>query len=399
MSLRIQGAVDNDIHPPLFGLAERAFSLYRALAERHAVRVLCVVPNRSGGAPRERAHGVELVRARRAYTSLVWRMERAGWAPMFAVADWHRRWGGSLARALDAQADVWSVDGINLAWLLERRSRPLRVYLAQNVETDFFRTAGPRVTSPERWAARLHDLERRAVRAADLVVTVSHEDADRLSSLHDVPAERFEVVENGFDETRLHPPSLEERRAARARFGLRDEEQVGVFVGSDFPHNREAARLLIERVYPELAGAGRHRLLLVGGVAAAFANIGASWLTRVPPTPDLLACLHAADVGLNPVTGGGGSNVKLPTYLAAGLPVVTTPFGLRGYRPLSACVVQAEPSQLVAALHAGPRPHPGTAAAIAPFAWRALGRRLGERYERALGGATAAAALGAGGAA
>lgn len=396
MSLRIQGAVDNDVHPPTFGLAERVFSLYRGLAREHSVRVLCVVPNRSVGPARERAEGVELVRAKRAYTSLAWRAERIGAAPMFAVAYWHRAFAGSLARLMDPEADVWSVDGLNLAALLERRARPLRVYMAQNVEVDFFRSAGPKVGASRSWAARLARLEERALRAADLVVAVSSEDAERLSRSYGVPAERFEVIENGYDDDRLHPPGADERRAARARFGLRDEEQVGVFVGSDFPHNRDAARLLVERVYPELAREGGHRLLLVGAVTRALERVREPWLIRVPPTPDLLACLHAADVGLNPVVTGGGSNVKLPAYLACGLPVVTTAFGLRGYRDLAPCVVTAEPGETAAALRARPQPRPGAAAALARYAWSALGRRLAGRYVQLLGRARAGVAEPAG---
>ncbi len=109
-----------------------------------------------------------------------------------------------------------------------------------------------------------------------------------------------------------------------------------------------------------------------------------------PPTPDLLVCLHAADVGLNPVTTGGGSNVKLPAYLAAGLPVVTTAFGLRGYSDLRPYVVVAESAQTSMAIQARPHSHPGTPAAITRYAWSALGGRLSRRYEQLLGRAAGA---------
>ena len=387
MSLRIQGAVDNDVHPPLFGLAERVVSLYRVLATEHSVRLLCVVPNRSRGAVRERADGIEIERVRRAYTSVVWRAERAGLAPMFTVAYAHRAWGGTLAGRMDAEADVWSVDGLNLACLLERRARPLRVYLAQNVEADFFRNVGPGAGRFGAWAGLLAGVERRALHAADLVIAVSAEDAERLASLYGVPGERIEVVENGYDERRMRPPSAAERAAARATLGVREDEHVGVFVGSDVPHNREAARLLVERVYPEVTRAGRFRLVLVGGVAAAFAGAREPWLRCVPPVPDLLPWLHAADLGLNPVYRGAGSNVKLPGYLAAGLPVVTSAFGLRGYGDLAPCVEVAELSSMALAIQARPRPRPGTSERVARYAWATLGRRLADGYARRLGAA------------
>jgi glycosyltransferase involved in cell wall biosynthesis len=43
---------------------------------------------------------------------------------------------------------------------------------------------------------------------------------------------------------------------------------------------------------------------------------------------DLLRC---TDVGLNPVLSGGGSNLKIAEYFAAGLPVLSTQVGVRGY--------------------------------------------------------------------
>jgi hypothetical protein len=87
-------------------------------------------------------------------------------------------------------------------------------------------------------------------------------------------------------------------------------------------------------------------------------------------------------VGLNPVMSGGGSNVKLPTYLAAGLAVLSTPFGLRGHAALTAAVTTVERGQLGDALRLRPR---GWAARGAPppprladYSWGAIGARLAD---------------------
>jgi hypothetical protein len=95
------------------------------------------------------------------------------------------------------------------------------------------------------------------------------------------------------------------------------------------------------------------------------------------------------------MTSGAGSNVKLPTYLAAGLAVVTTRHGLRGYPELAAHVTVAEPAELAAALVSRPR---GWAArgleipkAVADLAWGRLGERLGEALAARLGAAADAA--------
>jgi glycosyltransferase involved in cell wall biosynthesis len=40
--------------------------------------------------------------------------------------------------------------------------------------------------------------------------------------------------------------------------------------------------------------------------------------------------LGSADVALNPMTSGSGSNLKMLDYFSAGIPVVSTEFGARG---------------------------------------------------------------------
>lgn len=45
---------------------------------------------------------------------------------------------------------------------------------------------------------------------------------------------------------------------------------------------------------------------------------------------DLTLVYDAVDIGVNPVTSGGGSNVKVPEYFANRLPVITMASGARG---------------------------------------------------------------------
>jgi glycosyltransferase involved in cell wall biosynthesis len=65
-------------------------------------------------------------------------------------------------------------------------------------------------------------------------------------------------------------------------------------------------------------------------VARAFPRGGLPNLL-LPGVVDTVApWLAAADLALNPMISGSGSNLKLFEYLAAGLPVVSTSFGVRG---------------------------------------------------------------------
>ncbi|MEZ5371209.1 MAG: glycosyltransferase [Microthrixaceae bacterium] len=69
---------------------------------------------------------------------------------------------------------------------------------------------------------------------------------------------------------------------------------------------------------------GRHSELLSGRLPGNVAALG-----RVED--DVLAeYLAGADLALNPIDEGSGSNLKLIDYFAAGVPVITTPVGARG---------------------------------------------------------------------
>jgi hypothetical protein len=379
----IHVACDNDIHPPLFGATQRLFGLARGMATRARVRALCVVPNRSRGAREETVAGVELRRVKSWHTSVAWWLERGRIAPLFTAESGHRARAERYRRVLGEDPDALMCDLALTGMFAGAPARragpgpPLRVYHAHNVEAQRWQSTAPPVLGRARWGARLRGLERRAVQESDVCVACTDEDAELLRALHG--ARDVEVVANGFDETALQPPASEARVRARRALGIPEQAYVAAFVGGDWEPNHAALAWLVEHILPRLAHEG-FMLLAVGAVTRRHAGTRAPWLVSRPETPDLAAVLAAADAGLNPVTSGGGSNVKVPTYLALGLAVVSTSFGLRGYAPLAASVVSAEREAFADALHARPRGWAarGEAAppALAEYAWGALGARL-----------------------
>ena len=95
--------------------------------------------------------------------------------------------------------------------------------------------------------------------------------------------------------------------------------------------------------------------------------------------------LAAADVALNPVLHGSGTNLKVIEYLAAGVPVVSTAFGIRGLDVgHGRHLLVGEPHEMVAAVEtvladpaaAEERARAGRALAVERYDWAALGSRL-----------------------
>jgi glycosyltransferase involved in cell wall biosynthesis len=120
------------------------------------------------------------------------------------------------------------------------------------------------------------------------------------------------------------------RENIRARLQLADDDWVFVFSGSGYGPNLEALEELKRFCRAEADFLARERifLLALGSMVRAPFRDGA--LIATGPVPEVPPYFAAADAGLNPITRGSGSNVKLFEYLAARLPVVSTMFGVRG---------------------------------------------------------------------
>jgi glycosyltransferase involved in cell wall biosynthesis len=120
------------------------------------------------------------------------------------------------------------------------------------------------------------------------------------------------------------------RERVRAELGLTDQDWLLVFSGSRYGPNVEALDELRFFCRAEAQFLTEHRLyfLALGSMASAPFRDGA--LIETGPVPEVVPYFAAADAGLNPITRGSGSNIKLFEYLAARLPVISTIFGVRG---------------------------------------------------------------------
>lgn len=298
------------------------------------------------------------------------------WQP-YAVAQRRRR-------ALLAEHDVAEFHFCAYAGWMERARRLTKVvYVAHNVEVDFAAAHPPSVL-PRPILRRLAELERRAVEASDLVVTCTESDAERLRSLYG--GTDYAVVPNGFDDRLLGFDRAAWRADARNSLGLDPEERVLLFVGGPARHNRDAVAFLEQRLLPSLQPGVT--LLVAGGCASpGRAELAPGRrVRRLGYVDDLGPLFAAADVGVNPVAHGSGSQLKIAEYLAAGLPIVTTPVGMRGYESLAHFLTVAELDEFRAAVESEQPAHERPD--VSGLTWTALGRRLHTAYARLLGGGT-----------
>jgi glycosyltransferase involved in cell wall biosynthesis len=217
------------------------------------------------------------------------------------------------------------------------------------------------------------------VHAADLVVTCTPDDVERMIQLYGA-GPKFTVVPQGFDGGLLDFDRARLRQRTRASLGLVPDEIGIVFVGGPAEHNRDAVRFLEEEVMPHLRRPAR---LLIAGRCSDRERRQAGGdprIQRLGYVEDLRSLFAAGDVAVNPVRYGAGSNIKVAEYLAAGLPVVSTRVGMRGYEGVQGRLRVAELSEFANVLGTIQTQSYPNRTSLGERSWSSLGRRLYDTY-------------------
>ena len=286
-----------------------------------------------------------------------------------------------------AQAVLLADPFLNPAVRMVQTRLPV-VYDAFNCEYVLKSQVLPHTGPGDEMRREVLEVEGDACADADLVMTVSEQDRQSLASLYGTPDERFLLVPNGADLDAVHFTPMPERQRNSRRWlaglqatgrgaGLRS---LATFVGSWHPPNNDAGRAIVAMA-PQLPEVG---FLLMGGHCATLEDL------EIPPNVFLLGIvsdavkqtvLRSADLALAPLASGSGTNLKVVEYLAAGIPLVSTPIGMRGLdfeRGLArvsdlAGFPAAIRAELDAADRAAPRTERARSLVEAGYGWRALG--------------------------
>ncbi|MFO0652177.1 MAG: glycosyltransferase [Polyangiales bacterium] len=186
-----------------------------------------------------------------------------------------------------------------------------------NIESRYARTITPDARLE---ALRLARLERRVWRVADLVTVVTDDDAREVSARRDGPVA---VIANGVacGEIRFIAPSS---RASREI----------LFVGAmGHPPNVRCAVALAREVLPRVRETYPDaRVVLCGRAPAREVEALAGPHVEVTGTVDSVApWLDRAGAYVNLLDAGAGSSLKVPEALAAGVPLISTRVGVRGF--------------------------------------------------------------------
>jgi len=341
------------VFPPDSGGKKRIFHLYQALARRADVTLLDL--GVAGSAAEWREFGPHYREIRIAPTerfqareSALHRMLHQSVADIAALLHAHEiPLLVSAMKELTASTDIVVASHAYLYPLIERHWKGELWYDAHNVEADMkadiLGTArlaaplpdpcdagetGPAVSDAASAVARVARTECALVRAATRVLAASEEDAERFAALYGRASASIAHAPNG---TALpEDPWLDPARRAQLKASLGfDGRPVALFVGSNHRPNQDAVDLVLDaaRVRPDWS------FWLVGSICdyRRFRNLPANvYSIGLVSEAELTTLLRAADVGLNPMLRGSGTNLKMLDYAAHGALVLSTAIGARG---------------------------------------------------------------------
>lgn len=222
-------------------------------------------------------------------------------------------------------------------------------YEAHNVELELKKQMLPRNPAGQKLLASVEAVERSCCELSQLIMLCSEQDGRSLNRLYQADLNKMVEVPNGVDTEAIRFLSLRDRAQKKQQLGL-SSAFTAFFLGSWHAPNLAA----IESIFEVAESLPDVHFLVVGSAGWAFqgkdypSNVG--FLGEVDEDTKAIV-LEISDVALNPVTFGSGTNLKMLEYFAAGIPVISTPTGIRGLgvEPGKQCIV-AELEQFGAAI-------------------------------------------------
>ena len=313
------------IYPPTSGGQERVFYLYKHVAEYYSVIILCFGDRRSHkeiapgliqlAIPKSRAHIMEELKLFSAFG-----ISTCATTPIIS------RYTPEYAYNLNSYKSHAAAIVLSHPYLYDEVKRlnmtmPI-IYDAHNVELTLHREilsdAAPQFLS------EISRVEQAACQDSKLIITCSKEDANALAALYSISPSKFKVVPNGADINNSHFASRNHNKLNREI-----EHPLALFIGSYHVPNINAAQYILKMAskLPDI------QFKLLGSLCRAFhkrqlpANVEICGIVTASEKNNMLC---AADVALNPILSGSGTNIKMLNYMASGIPIITTEYGARG---------------------------------------------------------------------
>ncbi len=164
------------------------------------------------------------------------------------------------------------------------------------------------------------EIEYNAVTKANLIFVTSDVDKKNLEKSYNIK-NKIKIVENGVNTSFKLSLNKDE---LKKKFGFENKEII-LFTGAGHPPNYEAIYLIKEKIVSSL----KDVIFIIAGSVHKKGRDRNIFYTG--PIDEITPYFNMADIAINPMLSGSGTNLKMLEYLSFGLPVITTEVGARGF--------------------------------------------------------------------
>jgi glycosyltransferase involved in cell wall biosynthesis len=322
------------VFPKKHGGQLRIFNLYKNLDHLFDITILSL-NNDSLRYKKKRGNLTEMtIPISNKHKEMEWAIEREVGIPVTDVVmkqlsqytpNFHR-----IADELMIQSDIIVASHPFLYHLISKFvGEKFIIYDSHNVEYSLKKSLFPNNKTSIKLLKDLFELEKEACQRSDLILSCSDEDKEKIIEIYDVPLEKIIHIPNGVDLESNSYIGHQKKQSKKEELGLENENLI-VFIGSWHKPNIEAVEEIF-KIAPLLLDC---KFIIMGGQCSAFKN-------RMYPSNVVLAGIveenmkeliySIADIAINPMINGSGTNLKVAEYMACGVPVISTPIGARGY--------------------------------------------------------------------
>ena len=319
------------IMPVVSGGQLRLYGLYRHLASKVDVHFVNLCPPSILRQTRQIAHGLteECIPKSRQFSRMEDRLQQQLKASVGDLAaalhpSLLNDWVSAISRSVgNSQTVICSHPYGHAALEMAGYSCPM-IYEAHNVEYDVKQSILGHDPSA---IQQIRQIEADCIRSASAITACSQGDLDRFRELYDIGSQRTAIIENGVDIETVVFTDEKKRREWQARLHVR--RPIAIFMGSAHQPNIEAAQTIVKAAQ-EMPGID---FVLMGSVCQPLRNQPLTpniCLLGIVSAAEKQMWLSVADIGLNPMLSGSGTNLKIVEYAAAGIPIVSSAFGARG---------------------------------------------------------------------
>ena len=182
----------------------------------------------------------------------------------------------------------------------------------------------------EDYSEKIKNIELEACVKSDIVFSTSEQDKNQLIELYNINSQKIFVVSNGVETSKINFIPREEKISLKEVTGMKSPSIL--FVGSWHPPNLKALKYIVDNLAKKLKNC---KFLVVGSVKDYYLNEYGKLPQNilafgVVDEDEKYEIYKLADIAINPMFGGSGTNLKMLDYMSAGIPVISTPMGSRG---------------------------------------------------------------------